>query len=443
MSDGVKDKYAPQSIDMFFSVLIALIASIAIIPLTGAVGLIGMGASDDVLGSAVGAISRLFMESGEFNPTMLIVIGVAALAFTAGGIAIRKANAISDNPGINGVEQLSPVFSLLGLWLLGTWSLILSLFPSLEPDLFSGVKEDYLVIGAAAIITANILINFEGEVRAGFKALLIGLGACGAIVYLRENLYEFLNIPNAGATATGDYLGWIALAATIFTLLLAFRVATTVSRTSAEEAYAFAALRKMEALAERGVIDEEVLEHIAVMDSPENEAQLKDAYARTSKIIAETKTPENDFDRELLATAEAELDTLARSKQLRLVLGELFALNIFAGITLAFALFLQPDIDGELTALLNDLFAMLISGVVIFLTVHVWDLHNERAARQLRKNEQSGRYELQFRGGEQAISDVWISIIAGVAIILTYAFLLADKWLDLGRLVSAFGGWFG
>ncbi len=445
LSDAVKGKYAsqPVKVDMFFSLLIALIASIAIIPLSGGIGLISVGAGGDVFGSVVGVTSRLFLESGAFDAKMLIVIAVGALIFAGGGIAIRKANAISDNPGINGVEQLSPVFSLMGLWLLGTWAVILDLFPHLEPDLFSGVKEDYLVIGTAAIITANILINFEGEVRAGFKALLIGLGACGAIVYLREDVYEFLNIPGAGATATGDYLGWVALAATIFTLLLAFRVATTVSRTSAEEAYAFSALRKMEALVEREVIDAKVLEQIAIMDSPQNNAQLKDAYQNTSRIIAETKTPEDALDRELLATAEAEIDTLARSKQLRLVLGELFALNIFAGITIAFALLLRPDIGGELTTLLNDLFAMLISGVVIFLTVHIWDLHHERARRQLRENRETGRYELQFGDVDQRVSDVWISVIAGVAIVATYTLLLADKWLDLGQVMSAFGGWFG
>ena len=428
LPDAVTARHDDRSIDMFLAVFVALIASIAIIPLSGAAHPVWLGFAD-LFGLAVADLSSLLMDNGQLNLPLLTVFGAAALTYAVGGISMRKANSLSLNPGINGLEQLSPLLSLLVLWFV-------------LPGEFMGTKADFLVMGTAAIIISNVLINFEGEVRVGFKALLIGLGTCGAIVYLRGGIYERLGIPDAAwETATGDYLGWIALAATIFTLLLAFRVATTVSRTSAEEAYAFSALRKMEILAERNVIGEPVLEQIAVMDSPENNSQLKEAYTQASAIIAQTPTPENDLDRELLVTAEAEIDTLARSKQLRLVLGELFALNIFAGLTIAFTLLLRPDIDGGLTALLNDLFAMLISAVVIFLAVHVWDLHHERAIKQLRKNEETGRYELQFRSVGQAVSDVWISVIAGVGIVVTYALLLASKHGILAPVLAAFEGW--
>ena len=53
---------------------------------------------------------------------------------------------------------------------------------------------DYLVIGAAAIITANLLINFEAEIRWGFRALLLALGTFGAVVYLRDGVFKFLGV---------------------------------------------------------------------------------------------------------------------------------------------------------------------------------------------------------------------------------------------------------
>ncbi len=50
----------------------------------------------------------------------------------------------------------------------------------------------------------------------------------------------------------------------------------------------------------------------------------------------------------------------------------LFALIIFAGVTIAVALLLRPDADQAFTRLFHDIFAMLISAVIIFLSVNVW-----------------------------------------------------------------------
>ena len=47
---------------------------------------------------------------------------------------------------------------------------------------FVVVQGDYLIIGTAALITANLLIGFEAEIRWGFKSLILSLGA---LRYLR------------------------------------------------------------------------------------------------------------------------------------------------------------------------------------------------------------------------------------------------------------------
>ena len=44
-------------------------------------------------------------------------------------------------------------------------------------------------MGTAAIITANLTMNFEAEIRWGFRALVLALIACGAIVYLRDDVF--------------------------------------------------------------------------------------------------------------------------------------------------------------------------------------------------------------------------------------------------------------
>ena len=147
-------------------------------------------------------------------------------------------------------------------------------------------------IGATAIIVANLLINFEAEIRWSFEALILALGGCGTIVYLREDLFKnWLGIPDWAWSGDG-YFGSIALAATVFTLLLAFRVARLVTRTNDEENRTFIILRR--------------------------------------------------------------LDSLVRSKQVTPVLGEIFALLVFAGITIFLALFTKPHaVDGWIRLLVD------------------------------------------------------------------------------------------
>ena len=125
---------------------------------------------------------------------------------------------------------------------------------------------------------------------------------------------------------------------------------------------------------------------------------------------------------------EVELDTLARSKQLGLVLGELFALVIFAGITVSLAMLSRPDASGW-TRLLADLFAMLISSVIVFLTVNVWDLHRERGTSKLEFMTEYGDYMVRFPDTQSRSTDQLLSVVVGVAIVATYIGLFGHKWL--------------
>ena len=88
--------------------------------------------------------------------------------------------------------------------------------------------------------------------------------------------------------------------------------------------------------------------------------------------------------------------------------------------------------------MLLDLFAMLVSSVIVFLMIYSMDLDRERDARVLeRKGEKSeeveAEYLLYFPDIQTRLFDQWISVIVGVIIILVYAGLLGHKWL----------GWFG
>ena len=392
----------PNSLDLFGAVIGSIIANAIVIPLNFAVGL----------------------AIGERLPSHILVLAVAAGAVShgVGTLCWRKSNLMTSNLGVNAIAFGTPILSLV--WL----------FYFSQADV---VRVDFLIIGTAAVMTANLLINIQAEMRWGFKALVLALVVCGAFVYLRDDAFSFLGV-ETWQWEGGGFFESITLAATVFTLLLAFRVARLVSRTSEEDSRTFVIYRNLNMLARRGVVDPKVCDCILQIDRAENNSAAEhEAYENARALISEVDPgPLNEADSQLLSAAEANLDSLARSKQVDIHLGEVFGLVIFAAITVGLALFsLPPKVVGW-TRLLVDLFALIISSVVIFLLVHIQDLQKERDRRKL---EQPGsgidyrHYSASFADISKRSFDQWVSVIVGTAIVLTYASLLAHKWL----------GWFG
>lgn len=354
-----------------------------------------------------------FGESISGNVLLFSIIG-GALTYPLAGIAWRKANLITHNLGINAIGYVRPILSMV--WLL----------PFSYIDV---VRIDYLVIGAAFIISANVLINFERNFESenifGQRVLTLALGICGTFVYLREDIFTYFGVGWHWSGA--GYFEALALSATVFTLLLAFRVARLVSRSGDEDNRTFSVFRKMELLSQRDVIDNNILCCLLRIDAPKNKADLESAYNKARNYISVAR-PYNDTERQILNDAEAELDSLARSKQLGIVIGEMFALTIFAGITVSLALFSRPSVEGW-TRLLIDIFAMLMSAIIIFLVVNVRDLQEERGERKLVSKIKNRDYLVLFSDSHQTLADQFLSVIVGLAIVITYAILLAYKWL--------------
>ena len=338
---------------------------------------------------------------------------------------------MSDSLGVNAIYYFTPCFTLLWLFLIG---LTLNLFGGWQPKV-SGINVTYidlLIIGTTLIISSNLLINFNAEIRLGFKALLIALGACGVITYLRENIFEnLLNITNWNWNGSG-YFESIAVSATVFTLLLAFRVARLVSRTNDEASRLFSVYRKLELLVNLGTISNDVLQYIRKIDESKNSSKLRDAYTKARSYIVKANL-QDSANRETLNQVETDLDALVRSKQMGLVLGEMFAIFIFAGITISLALFTIPAKSEGWIRLMVDLFAMLISTVIVFLVVYVFDLDRERDDSKLEQDTETGGHFIKFPGIDERKFDQLLSIFVGIGIVVIYAVLLSHKWL----------GWFG
>ena len=176
-----------------------------------------------LVANTVSAIVNTFagMGSGESMDLRTLIIAVVLGGATnwVANVACRKTNLSADNLGINALAYATPILSLVWLFL----------FSHVAPE-----RLNYLVAGAVGIIIVNLLINFEAEIRFGFKALLLALRACGAFVYLRDDILQYLPF-GEWAWPGETYFGALGLLATVFTLLRSFRVARLSTQTQDED----------------------------------------------------------------------------------------------------------------------------------------------------------------------------------------------------------------
>ncbi len=388
-------RWTREDADLFCVVVASVIANMVAIPLNAGASVL----SDESLAVNVLLIGVLWG----------FVINAMA------NVAWRYSNLITDNLGINALSYATPIVSLLWLFLFR------------QVDI---ARVDYLFIGAAAIVTANLIINFEAEVRFGFKALILGLWTCGAFVYLRDEFLAFLS-SGGWVWPRGDgYLGVLAMSATVFILLLSFRVARLTSRIRDEDVHIFTLFQTVDVLARRNLIDPVVRQHILSMEGARNAEELQSAYGDAKDCftegVAAVHSPE---DLSLLADAEAQLNVIAHSRQHGVEFGELFALVVFGAITVFLALASRPEVSGW-PAFMFDVFAALFSAVIIFLVVNVWDLQRDRAARILHRLPGVDRYGVVFRDMQNRSFEQGMSVVVGFGMTICYVILLGYKWLS-------------
>ncbi len=381
------------------------------------VALLIASAVSGLLNTVVGVSSGEVMESRS----LFIAIIVGGAASGIANAAWRKANLNAHHAGVNALAFAAPVFSLAWLFLL----------TQTQPE-----NLDYLIIGIIGIVIVNLLINSEAEVRFGFKALLLALWTCGAFVYLRDDLLQYL--PFGEWQWPGEtYFGALGLSATVFTLLRSFRVARLSTQTQEEDNRLYTLFQNVDLLARRDVIDQAAREHVIDIDKAVTPEQLKDAYESAKDCLdrAEAANPDPD-DQVQLAEAETQLNVIAHSRQQGIEFGELFALIIFGGITVFIGMASRPGVTGWI-GFLVEMLVVLFSAVIVFLIINVWDLHRDRAGDILEEQQYQDHdgavfyegYGVVFRDAVSRRLEQTTSIVIGLLVTIAYGALLWYKWL--------------
>ena len=125
--------------------------------------------------SAIALLTATLLLNEEWTMSIFsagILAGVVISSIS--GYAIRKANLITDNLAVNALRYTTPLFSLL-------WLIMFS-----NPEFYNW---EYMAVGFFAIITANLLINFDSKINDIGKTAIALSGISLAVICFLFNFY--------------------------------------------------------------------------------------------------------------------------------------------------------------------------------------------------------------------------------------------------------------
>jgi len=412
----VSNSFAKQHDPQFLTWLtcfVAIISRAVSIPLQLAIGI----ATD---GSAELISSRSFLGA--------VLVGIAgAISFGM----LRLGNVLADRAGVNAIFLLSPAIALGILALAGI-------------DL---PRFDLFFIGVILIGAINILIklNFEQERdtglgprsgnRLGFTVMILALWFCGTMLYIRDELLpsHWLVWPS------GDHWTILALSATVFSLILGFRVTRLGGRIEEEDKSMLLLLRDAEHLHRHGLVSDRFVSQLMAIDSaPKKELVVLYKILRCEiRKVLSGEIHSTCYG--VVRDVEARLDALCHSRQQGRDVVELFALSCFAFVTVGLGLLSrQISIAGDhlskWSGFLSEVFVLLFASTIVFLLFNLFDLRRERDVPLFEATIDTDTgsvddYHVFFRYEQSSPVHFYGAIVIAIAMASSFVILLHDKWL--------------
>lgn len=269
----------------------------------------------------------------------ILFYGVVIL--TLSNIAYYKAVAMSDSHLINVVWYITPIFSIIWLYILGFGNI----------SVFVG-------IGAVCIIVSNVMINLRNVDAPSSKVTVLWVLIAGVVI----TLFDGNNL--------NSYFDAIAAPLIFFGLMFGFIITKINSRSDDERTLLLeisSSLKKIDNL--------KVEENLLKIVNTNNLNIIRLCY----NIILHEQT--NDLD---LKT----LDKLIVSKTSNVALGEIFGLFITGGLTLVLAIFARPY------GFVYDCFALIVSTAIVYLSASIYDAMITRKQVYIEKNDATQSYKV-------------------------------------------------
>lgn len=370
-----------------------------------------------------GSIGLGLATSGGISVRSSLISCLAGAGLLSiGSVCFRSANLQTKDPAINALSYTAPVVAL-------GW---LAIFSDIDV-----ANKEFLVIGTTAIVAMNLLLNVDPEEavddadRLGFKGLVASLWLFGAVVHSRDSWLTLDRL----VWSTDQFWGVLALSATIFTLILSFRVNRVANRTFTEDQQTASILRKLENFRREGLIDLRAIDQFASISLTTAEG-LRDVYDDVRSSIYSARRS-CGWARDDLLSVEIELDMLIYSKQRGREFGELVAIISLGLITVGIAILSRPPLEGW-SGFLAEMFVMIFCSTIVYLIVNLADLRRERFARVFRSRKLSTESQSDRSGSDYSVNlhqedvlrlDSVVALIVSVAVVGAFGYVFLEKWL--------------
>ena len=366
-------------------------------------------------------------SEGGFQASAVIGALLYAAVAVSSNLLARLGNLGDSGPGVNALFFLAPALAIFLLMAAG----------------ISLPRFDLYIVGAALMVAINILIQSRPDrlrdptpfgkadtpnAKLGFTAFILGIWIFGTILYMRDEVF-----PDSWLTwGAGEYWGLIALSATVFALILGFRVARLTTRIGREDEIMLSLFRDCEHLTDRG-LDDEVLKLLLDLDTA-TPNELLTTYNSIRMKIKKTIDDADDHEvKKLLYSAQKQLDTLAHNKQQGRDIVELLSLTAFAIVTIGLGIAARPiggSGAGQWNIFLSEVFVLMFVSTVAFLCINLFDIRRERESPLLVfiRSKNLG-HVVFFRHDSNLLVQYITAIVVSLAMTGVFCALLYFKWL--------------
>ena len=331
----------------------------------------------------------------------------------------------SAHPAINVLAFMSPLLALVWLMAAG----------------ISLPRFDLFFIGAVLILAVNILIQLKPDEerdvapygkaprsgsRLGFTVFILSIWTFGTFTYVRDELLPADQL----VWDQEEYWGLIALSATVFALILGFRVARLSSRITHEDEMTFELFRECELLVELKVLPPDTLKMLSDLDTAPPE-KLRVSYNEIREQIRSAENADLEVKRSVASVA-AKLDKLTHSKQQGRDIVELLSLTAFAVATIGLGLLARPVELGvdPWSGFLSEVFILVFVSTVAFLCVNLFDIRRDRETPLVVPIQKlDGDYALWFRHKRDLTVERLTAVLISIGVSIAFCVLLYGKWL--------------
>ncbi len=332
------------------------------------------------------AVFALVFSSGESVYSLEVILAIIFLGVMVQGVGsllFTWALLKSEKGNIAILWYAMPVFSAILFWLTGM-----------------SYITDYVVLGAIAIISCNLLISVKADNTVAYASTLFTIICTGIFCYFTKSFdmgeiyYEAVSVPIV-----------------FFVVMGAFIMDRSITRDLMEEEWGLSIINKIIHKAKKiSKADNVVIQSVCEIMKHNNPVRINEYY----NAVLEN-------DKEGGKSITNELDKLVLSKLHSTSFGDIFITSLIGLLIIGVTVFFRPS------GFIGDSFAIILTSSVVFMFFALVDFNNARKEFHINIDDKGNKSIAPNMVNDKKM-DIIISAVIIAMVVLAFIFLLWFKY---------------